>query len=94
MTPFEQYLVEYREGRKVLPSVHYQGKNVDPMIYQLAVAKYELGIFAAGMLPTRGWKVTPYKKFFGLQGRDRKALVIQLQAILERYQAELVDIGE
>ena len=94
MTPFEQYLVDYREGRKALPSVHYHGKNVDPMLYQLAVAKYELGIYASGMLPTRGWKVTPYKNFFGLKGRDRKSLVTQLDAILERYKAELVDIGE
>jgi len=94
MTPFEQYLIKHREGNLALPSVHYQGRNLDPMKYQLAVAKFQLSLYASGMLPTRGWKVTPIKKFFGLQGRDRKSLVIQLQAIIDKYDAELVDIGE
>jgi hypothetical protein len=38
--------------------------------------------------------VTPIKKFFGLKGSDRKALVTQLQIIIEKYEAELVGIGE
>ena len=94
MTPFEQYVSDYREGRKALPSVNYQGSSIDPMKYQLAVTKFQLNLYASGMLPTRGWKVTPIKKFFGLRGTDRKSLVIQLQSIIEKYESELVDIGE
>ena len=92
MTPFEQKVREYREGKVALPSVNYQGKEVDPMGYQLAVVKFQLGLYAAGMLPTRGWKVTPIKKFFGLQGRDRKSLLTQFEALYESYRRG--DIGE
>jgi hypothetical protein len=94
MTPFEEQLQKYREGNLSLPSVSTGGKKIDPMGYQLAVTKFQLSLYASGMLPTRGWKVTPIKKFFGLRGTDRKALVIQFTEILKRYEAELVDIGE
>ena len=92
MTPFEQRLKDYREGRFALPSVNYQGKEVDPMQYQLAVTKFQLGLYAAGMLPHRGFQITPLKKFFGLKGSDRKALLTQFEAILEAYKRG--DIGE
>lgn len=92
MTPFEQKLREYREGNIALPSVTYQGKKVDPMGYQLAVTKFQLGLYASGMLPHRGWKVTPIKQFFGLKGSDRKSLLTQFEALYESYRRG--DIGE
>lgn len=92
MTPFEQKVREYREGRFALPSVTYQGKEVDPMNYQLAVTKFQLGLYASGMLPHRGWKVTPIKKFFGLKGNDRKSLLTQFEDLYESYKRG--DIGE
>ena len=92
MTPFEQKLREYREGSVALPSVTYQGKEVDPMKYQLAVTRFQLGLYASGMLPHRGWKVTPIKQFFGLKGTDRKSLLTQFEAIFEAY--KMGGIGE
>lgn len=92
MTPFEQRLKDYREGRFALPKVNYQGNNVDPMGYQLAVTRFQLGLYASGMLPHRGWKVTPIKQFFGLTGRDRKSLLTQFEALYESYKRG--DIGE
>lgn len=92
MTPFEQKLKDYREGNVALPKVFVAGQEIDPMKYQLAVTKFQLGLYASGMLPHRGWKLTPIKKFFGLQGRDRKALLTQFEALYESYKRG--DIGE
>jgi hypothetical protein len=92
MSPFEQKLKDYREGNVALPKVFVAGKEIDPMGYQLAVTKFQLGLYASGMLPHRGWKVTPIKKFFGLQGRDRKSLLTQFEALYESYRRG--DIGE
>ncbi len=92
MTPFEQKLKDYREGNVALPKVFVAGKEIDPMGYQLAVTKFQLGLYASGMLPHRGWKLTPIKKFFGLQGRDRKSLLTQFEALYESYRRG--DIGE
>lgn len=94
MTQFEQKLKDFREGRNVLPKVYVAGQEIDPMGYQLAVTRFQLGLYASGMIPHRGWKVTPIKKFFGLTGNDRKALLTQFNAIVEAYKAELSDIGE
>jgi hypothetical protein len=92
MTPFEQKVREYREGKVALPKVFVAGQEIDPMGYQLAVTKFQLGLYASGMLPHRGWKLTPIKKFFGLQGRDRKSLLTQFEALYESYRRG--DIGE
>jgi hypothetical protein len=92
MTPFEQKLKDYREGRVALPKVYAEGGEVDPMGYQLAVTRFQLGLYASGMLPHRGFKITLLKKFFGLKGTDRKALVTQFDAIVEAYKRG--DIGE
>jgi hypothetical protein len=92
MSPFEQKLKDYREGNVALPKVFVAGKEIDPMGYQLAVTKFQLGLYASGMLPHRGWKVTPIKQFFGLKGRDRKSLLTQFEALYESYRRG--DIGE
>jgi hypothetical protein len=92
MSPFEQKLKDYREGNVALPKVFVAGKEIDPMGYQLAVTKFQLGLYASGMLPHRGWKVTPIKQFFGLTGRDRKSLLTQFEALYESYRRG--DIGE
>jgi hypothetical protein len=92
MSPFEQKVREYREGKVALPKVFVAGQEIDPMGYQLAVTKFQLGLYASGMLPHRGWKLTPIKKFFGLQGRDRKSLLTQFEALYESYRRG--DIGE
>ncbi len=92
MTPFEQKLKDFREGNVALPKVFVAGQEIDPMGYQLAVTKFQLGLYASGILPHRGWKLTPIKKFFGLQGRDRKSLLTQFEALYESYKRG--DIGE
>jgi len=92
MTPFEQKLKDFREGNVALPKVFVAGQEIDPMGYQLAVTKFQLGLYASGMLPHRGWKVTPIKKFFGLKGSDRKSLLTQFEALYESYRRG--DIGE
>ena len=93
MTPFEQKLKDYREGNVALPKVYVAGQQIDPMGYQLAVTRFELGLYASGMIPRRGWKVTPIKEFFGLKGNDRKSLVTQFDAIVMAYKNELSGIG-
>lgn len=85
MTPFEKQLQDYKEGKLALPVVSTSSGQVDSMLYQLAVTKYQLGLYAAGMLPNRHFKITPIKQFFGLKGNDRKKLLSQFEAILEAY---------
>lgn len=62
------------------------------MKYQLAVIRFQLGLYASGMLPHRGWKITPIKHFFGLKGTDRKSLQTQFEAIFQAY--KVGGIGE
>ena len=69
MTPFETVLVKLEIGIVKAPIVSFEGKNVNPVIYQLASTKFQLSIASKGMIPHRGWRLKDTKNFYGLKGR-------------------------
>lgn len=74
-------------------TIMFNGKRTYLAIYNLILAKRDLGLWAAGMKPHRHWRVTDVKKHYGLKGNDREKLVEQIKdlykAVME-VQAEVL----
>lgn len=69
LTPFEEALNAASAGELKTPVVTYEGRNIDPFKYQLAVHKFQLGIMKSGM-QMRGVKLKDLKWYYGLKGRS------------------------
>ncbi len=69
MTPFEEVLAKLEIGTVKAPLISFEGKNVNAVIYQLAVTKFQLSLYAKGIKPTRHWRLKDTKDFYGLKGK-------------------------
>ena len=66
-TPFE----EATENGK---QISMNGKIIPYYKYQLAVHKRDLALWKIGMKINRNFKVTDYKKYYGIKGKDGQAV--------------------
>ena len=80
MTPFEKTLDKAKKGQVTniygkpqLPTIIWDGKEIDAIRYQLAVSKAQLRIASIGIKPSREWKLKTLKNYYGLDGRTAKA---------------------
>ena len=78
MTPFKQ---ELESGKIII----INGQQMPMALYNLIVSKRDLELYAIGLIPHRGWKITSVKKYLGLTGRDKKEYVKQIREILTNY---------
>lgn len=60
------------------------GNKMPTAIYNLIVSRRDVALYSKGIIPHRGWKITPVKEYFGLKGRPEKCLE-QIEALLEEY---------
>lgn len=73
----------YKELTDVNNIFNFNGKPMSRAHFNLILSKRDLGLWKAGMKPTRGWKVTNVKKYFGFTGHDRTKLYEQCCKLLE-----------
>jgi hypothetical protein len=66
---------------------HINGTVSNLGFYNLAISVRDLKLWAVGMKPNRGWKVSTVKTYFGLHGHNRANLVVQITDIMNRYKA-------
>jgi hypothetical protein len=85
-TAFWKAVQQSFNGELKTPNVSYAGKEINYFGYQIAVHKMQLNLNASGIIPHRGWKVTPLKQYYGLTGSG-KALVEQIIEIQAAYQS-------
>jgi hypothetical protein len=71
MKTFEEVKNAINEGTIKAPNVMYGGNEIPYTSYQLAMAKFNLGILSSGML-MRGVKLKDLKSYFGLKGRSAR----------------------
>ena len=50
-------------------TVNYDGKDMLKEQYKLIVTKRDIGLWAIGIEPGRGWKASDVKKYYGLKGK-------------------------
>lgn len=85
LTPFEETLLAIVEGKLTPPDVNYEGKKIDYIGYQLATTKYALGLYAKGIRLDRHFKVTDYKKYYGLKGKTPQDVLKSFMVIYDDY---------
>jgi hypothetical protein len=81
---FVQDLKKFQEGQDGLT---FNGKPMPSAYWNLICSIRDVSWYLKGMKPTRSWKITPVKKYFGFRGHDNKIFLDYLQAI----QQELVN---
>jgi len=60
--------------------LNVNGKPMGRAIWNLIITKRDLTLWCKiGMKPTRTWKVTPVKKYFGIKGTGEKLLMNFMQ---------------
>lgn len=69
MTPFEEVLAKLELGTITAPSVNFDGKDINPVRYQLIGTKFQLGLASKNIIPHRGWKLKNIKAYYGLKGK-------------------------
>jgi hypothetical protein len=73
-TPFWMAVDKAFKGELRTPEVSYSGKKIDYFGYQLATSKFQLSIWSKGMKPTRHFKISDLKWYYGLKGNNEKML--------------------
>lgn len=81
---FKQALQRVADGTLNPPKVFYGDKQIDPVVYQLIVHKYYLGILAAGM-KTKQVNLKYFKDFYELKGRTAKDIMPGFMAIYHEH---------
>ena len=72
---FEQFLADNRARAEGGELLNVNGKSMGLAIWNLIVTKRDLTLWCkCGMKPTRMWKVTPVKKYFGIKGTGENLL--------------------
>jgi hypothetical protein len=84
-TPFEQFIEDVESGKQKTPKVSMNQGEIPYIKYQLAVHKYEFKLYSNGIIPNRQFKISEYKKYYGLVGRDRVKLLNQFMEIFNKY---------
>lgn len=65
------FIDEYNSGR----TISVNGKPMLTAIWNLLVSKRDVSLYTkCGMIPTRGWKVSTVKKYFGIKGTGQKLM--------------------
>lgn len=88
MTPFQQALLDYSEGKFQAPTVSTASGDINYFGYQLAVHKYNLGLMAVGM-KFNGITFTQIKKYYGFKGRTAKDCLEQMDQLMSAYKQAL-----
>lgn len=65
------FVTEYNSGK----TINVNGKPMLTAIWNLIVSKRDLSLYTRiGMIPTRGWKVSYVKQYFGIKGSGQKLM--------------------
>ena len=88
MTPFQQAILDYSDGKLKLPTVGTEAGDINYFGYQLAVHKYNLSLMAAGM-QCRGITFTQIKKYYGFKGRTAKDCLPQMVGLMSAFKQAL-----
>ena len=68
------------------PEVSVAGKKIDYFGYQLATSKFQLSLYSKGIKPTRHFKITDFKWYYGLKGNNEK-LLEQFEEVRTAYES-------
>jgi len=72
------FIENVRSGDIKLPdAVIINGKETDPVRYQLVMVRYELSIAIGGLKPYKGWTMKNIKAVFQINGRTAKDVLEQ-----------------
>ena len=83
MTQFEQLVEDVKAGKQKTPVVN--GGKIPYVKYQLACHKRDLSLWVKGIKINRNFKVTDYKRYYGLKGNDRNKLLEQFMVIFDKH---------
>lgn len=65
------FVEEYNSGK----TISVNGKPMLTAIWKLIVSKRDISLYTkCGIIPTRGWKVSTFKKYFGITGSGQKLM--------------------
>ena len=78
-TPFVKALLQNK-------STHINDGVINSAVYGLIIHKNQVKMYNSGIKPSRNWKITQVKKFYGYKGRDNKSFVSYLNRILEKFE--------
>lgn len=62
---------------------HTEG-NVSKAYWNLIVCRRDISLYSKGIIPHRGWKITPVKKYFGISGNPKTVLTV-LDHLIEKF---------
>ena len=85
-TPFWMAVDKAFKGDLRTPEVSYAGKKIDYFGYQLATSKYQISLYSKGIKPTRHFKITDFKWYYGLKGNNEK-LLEQFEEVRTAYES-------
>jgi len=85
-TPFWIAVASAFKGELRTPEVSYSGKKIDYFGYQLATSKYQLSLYSKGIKPTRHFKISDLKWYYGLKGNNEKMLE-QFEEVKTAYES-------
>jgi hydrogenase maturation factor HypE len=88
MTQFQQAQQAAKEGKLQVPTVSTSTGTINYFGYQISVHLYNLKMMSLGM-KFREITFTQIKKYYGLKGKSAKECVVELQALVEEYKANL-----
>lgn len=82
-TPFEKFVESVNNGTQSTPVVN--GGKISYIQYQLACHKRDIALWQKGIKINRHFKITDYKRYYGLTGNDRGKLLEQFMVIFNKY---------
>lgn len=83
MTKFEALVKQVNEKTIQVPSVSFEGKELNFFKYQLGVHHFYLKLMAKG-IGNRQIKLKDLKDYYGLKGKTASDVLIQFEALKER----------
>lgn len=89
-TPFLQIIEAVENGTKKVPSVNYQGTEVDYLYYQIVSHVQALKLMSVG-LKYKAFKLKDLKNYYGLAGRTASDCLTELQDLKEYYKHRMAN---
>jgi len=80
-TPFEQ---ELERGK----TISVNGTDVAYAIYAMAIHKRDLSLWSKGIKISRYFKVTDYKKYYGIKGANGQAVLDNFMILYNKHHAK------
>ena len=53
-------------------TITMNGQERNIAVYNLIIGARDMRAYKAGLIPHRGWKITDFKRYYGLKGRKDK----------------------